>query len=60
MNIFRLSPDDEEELQWKKSFMTLVCIEPTAVPLKKSCVPTCPLGGVTFILIQYKYFKYLN
>jgi hypothetical protein len=36
---------------------SLVCIEPRAVPLKMSGVPTCPLDGVTFISMWYKYFK---
>jgi hypothetical protein len=39
---------------------TLVCIEPMAIPLNKSGVTTCPLDGVTFIVMNYEYFKYLN
>jgi hypothetical protein len=27
-----------------------------AVPLDKSGVPTCPLDGVTVIVVKYKYF----
>jgi hypothetical protein len=44
----------------KQSFTTLVCIEPMAIPLKKSGEPTSPLDGGTFIHMRYKYFKYLN
>jgi hypothetical protein len=31
-------------------------LDPSAIPLKKSGTPTCPLGKVTFILIQYVIF----
>jgi hypothetical protein len=37
-----------------------VCIEPMAIPLNKSGAPTCPLDEVTFTVVEYKYFKYLN
>jgi hypothetical protein len=38
----------------------LVCIVPMAIPLNKSGVPTCPLDEVTVIVVEYKFFKYLN
>jgi hypothetical protein len=31
-------------------------LDPSAIPLKKSGVPTCPLDRITFILIQYVIF----
>jgi hypothetical protein len=40
----------------KQSLMTLVCIEPKAIPLNKSGVTTSPRDGVTVILIEYQTF----
>jgi hypothetical protein len=37
-----------------------VYIQPMAIPLNKSGVPTCPLDVVTFSVVEYKYFKYLT
>jgi hypothetical protein len=31
-------------------------LDPSAIPLKKSGAPTCPLDRVTFVLIQYIIF----
>jgi hypothetical protein len=44
----------------KERFSTLVCIEPMAIPLNKSGVPTCPLDEVTIIVRECEYFKFLN
>jgi hypothetical protein len=54
MKIFSTLRKGEEEFKWRG--MTLVCIEPRAIPLRKSDVPTCPLDEVTIVILEYKYF----
>jgi hypothetical protein len=44
----------------KQRSTTLSRPEPRAVPLMQSGIATSPLDQVTFILVQYKYFEYLN
>jgi hypothetical protein len=55
MNIFSILKRDDEDSVMHYPYNELR-LDPSAIPLKKSGEPTCPLDRVTFILIPYLIF----
>jgi hypothetical protein len=59
MKIFSM-PEKDEEYSETNCPLGGLRLEPRAVSPNQSGVTTSPLDGVKSILIQVKYFKYLN